>query len=98
MRELGRLFRTLCADKHTRWAKCISDIEFFFNITTHMSTGFSPMELHWGEKSKDKIMDIVKFPDSVHLSRDAKVILSKERLKNNFEHRIEGQRTPSKVI
>lgn len=38
MRELGRLFRTLCSDKHTRWAKHMSDMEFFLNITTHVST------------------------------------------------------------
>lgn len=47
-RELGRLFRTLCSDQHTKWAKFISNIEFFFNATTHSSTGFSPHELHFG--------------------------------------------------
>lgn len=29
MKELGRLFRTLCSDKHTRWSMHIRDIEFF---------------------------------------------------------------------
>lgn len=97
MRELGRLFRTLCADKHTRWAKCIGDIEFFLNATTHMSTGFSPMELHFGKKPKDQIMEIINFPNSIDVSRDAKIILAKARLKHNFDQRAKGQRTPSKI-
>lgn len=50
MRELGRFFRTLCADKHTRWAKHIQDIEFLLNITSHHSTGFAPIELHFNKK------------------------------------------------
>lgn len=29
MRELGRVFRTLWADKHTCSAKCVPDIDFF---------------------------------------------------------------------
>lgn len=29
MKELGRLFRTLCSDRHTRWAKHVIEIDFF---------------------------------------------------------------------
>ena len=29
MGELGRLFRTLCSDSHTGWAKHLADIELF---------------------------------------------------------------------
>lgn len=98
MRELGRLFRTLCFDKHTRWARCINDIEFFLNATTHVSTGFSPMELHFGKKSRDEIMELIQFPESDHLPQDAKIVLAKERLKKSFDQRAKGQGTSSKVI
>lgn len=44
MRELGRMFRTFCSDKHTRWVKHIPDIEFFLMrrlvvalVSPHMS-------------------------------------------------------------
>lgn len=98
MREIGRLFRTLCSEKHTRWAKCVNDIEFFLNATTHMGTGFCPMELHFGKKPKDEIMNIINFPESSLLTKDAKIILAKERLQRNFNKRLENQRTPSRIL
>ena len=39
MRELGRLFKTLCSDAHTKWAQYISHIESLLNVTTHTSMG-----------------------------------------------------------
>lgn len=91
MRELGRLFRTLCADRHTRWAKCISDIEFFFNITMHLSTGFSPCELHIGRKPTDRILDILRFPESIQPSGDMKIMIARDRLTKSFERRARSQ-------
>lgn len=97
MREIGRLFRTLCADKHTRWARCVSDIEFFLNSTTHMSTGFCPLELHFGKKPKDQIFDIVKFPEGENVSGEAKIVLARERLKKSFERRAKTQKSTSRI-
>lgn len=97
MRELGRLFRTLCSDKHTRWVKYVKDIEFFLNVTTHMSTGYSPFELHFGQKARDQVMEIISFPDSAPLSKDAKIMLAEERLRESFEQRSKSQKTISKV-
>ena len=61
MRELGRLFRTHCAAKHTRWAEFIPEIEKTLNNTQHYSMGLSPQELHFGTRSEDEIIKIVQY-------------------------------------
>lgn len=40
MREQGRLFRTMCSEKHTKWATLIPEIEVILNYTTYSSTGY----------------------------------------------------------
>lgn len=97
MRELGRLFRTLCSDKHTRWAKHIKDIEFFLNITTHYSTGFPPVELQFNKKSNDEIREIISFPEE-YLSKESKIVLARKRLQRNFNKRARTQKSSSKII
>lgn len=97
MRELGRLFRTLCADRHTRWAKHVKDMEFFLNITTHMSTGFSPLELHFNIKPSEEILKHIIFPESDQLSRDAKILLAREKINKAYQTRIRSQKTSSKI-
>lgn len=97
MRELGRLFRTLCADKHTRWAKHRGDIEFFLNVTTHSSTGFSPVELHFNVKPSDELLTYISFPQSQLLSRDAKILLARERIDKAHKCRLKQQKTKSKI-
>lgn len=98
MRELGRLFRILCSDKHTRWARHLSDIEWFLNVTTHFSTGFSPLELHFGTKPEDMVERIIDFPKGDDLSKDAKILLAREKINNNYAKRAKSQKRPSRVI
>ena len=93
MRELGRLFRTLCADKHARWGKCIGNIEFFLNVTTHFSTGFSPFELHFGVKPTDPIQSIINFPETQSIMKDAR-----ERIDKGFRRRTKAQKSSSKIV
>ena len=97
MRELGRLFRTLFSDAHTRWAKHLPEIECFMNITTHSSTGFSPHELHFGVKPYDQIRELVPFPSLTEYTHDAKIRLAKEKLLDNFERRKRSQKNPSAI-
>lgn len=97
MRELGRLFRTLCADKHTRWARCVADIEFFLNVTTHLSTGYSPCELHFGKGPTDRILQIINFPECGDQTKDIKIMLARSRMRKNFETRARAQGAPSRV-
>lgn len=85
MRELGRLFRTLCADKHTKWVTYVSKIEELLNMTQHQSTGYAPVELHFGESIKDKFQNVVSFPVAVGHAHDQIITMAKENLFANFE-------------
>lgn len=97
MRELGRLFRTLCSEKHTSWGKYVADIEYFLNITTHHSTGFSPFKLQFGLRPVNQIQMIVDFPEVEELSKDAKILLARERIQKSFEKRSRTQKASSRV-
>lgn len=72
-------------------------MELLLNSTTHCCTGYNPLELHWGIKPKDKIMDLFQFPESPDESHEVKIILAKERLLKNFECRKLYQKTISSV-
>ncbi|KAG8228940.1 hypothetical protein J437_LFUL011566, partial [Ladona fulva] len=50
MRELSRVFRTYCSEKHTEWLKLIPWINVWFNEVAHESTGITPTEVHFGRK------------------------------------------------
>lgn len=50
MKELGRLLRTYCHDKHNSWAKYIPNIENCLNSLPHTCTGLSPFEIIYGIK------------------------------------------------
>ena len=97
MRELGRMFRTLCSDRHTRWARCINTIEGMLNMAVHHSTGYAPCELHFGQKVTDEIEKIVKFPPGKELSHDLIIMKAGEHLRNDFEKRSRRQKKISCV-
>lgn len=98
MRELGRLFRTLCSEQHTKWGTYISQIQDLLNITTHFSTGYTPLELHFGKKPIDKIQKLISFPNSRECTHETKIIIAKERLAKNFRNRQKQQTSKTKVI
>lgn len=97
MRELGRLFRTLCSESHTRWAKNLPQIEYCLNITTHSSTGFSPYELHFGQKPRDQVQRLISFPEIKDLTHDEKIVIARRELKRNFE-KLELLESSSKLM
>jgi hypothetical protein len=61
MRELGRVFRVYCHEKHTMWAYVIPKIMIWFNVTTHSSTCITPYELHFGRKPTREIAQLINF-------------------------------------
>lgn len=97
MRELGRHFRTMCHDRHTRWARCITTIEKLLNTTVHSSTGYAPCELHFGQKATDEIQKIIKFPPGDPLPHNIIVTRAHENILKNFKKRREKQKTVSQV-
>jgi hypothetical protein len=55
MREIGRICRTYCNEKHTTWLKFVPLITRWINITTHESTGVTPFELQHGRRPDREI-------------------------------------------
>lgn len=87
MRELGRLFRTLCAEKHTKWVTFVLKIEEILNITVHQSTGVSPHELQYGHSVQDEVLKLVQFPKSEKPSHEYLIEMARENLRKNFQYR-----------
>lgn len=88
MRELGRLLRLYCHQKHTAWAKFIYKIETLLNCATHDSTGVPPILLEKNTHPELEIKNIISFPEqeqTKHISLE----LIKERLYTKSQKRIQ---------
>jgi hypothetical protein len=55
MRELRQLFQTYCQNAHANWTKVLSKIELLFNVTPHISTGYSSYEILLGKNSTNRL-------------------------------------------
>ena len=97
MRELGRLFRTFCADAHNTWVRHVPQIEKLPNITTHLSTGYAPYELQFGKRPQNELEQLLSFPDTTEDSHDHKILLANERILKNFDKRRGTQRSVPNV-
>jgi len=56
MRELSKFFGIYCHDNHKKWAELLPHIEGWLNKTVASSTGYSPLELMFGDR-KPSIFD-----------------------------------------
>jgi transposase InsO family protein len=97
MRELGKLFRVFCSEKHTKWSKFIPNIEQILNITVSQSTGYTPYQLQFDSDHQDKIKEIIKYPANKTEDKNFRIELAKERLAKNFHKRQKKQKGKSKV-
>ena len=97
MRELGRLFRTVCSQKHTKWVEFVPDMEKILNITVHQSTKLSPKELHFGKPIQDDIHELIKFPNTQARSHQYLITMARENMRRNFENRKKTQKHISRV-
>ena len=97
MRELGRIFRTYCADRHTKWARLVPFVQDCINMMVHQSTGFTPDFLHFGTTLKEKILKLFPLLEKDPPERNLVVQCANERLQRAFEQRCRGQKTRSRV-
>lgn len=97
MRELGRYFRTFCANKHTGWACHVSKIQDCLNLVTHESTGMSPYEIHYGKSPKDKLVEMFPIIKQALPTREIQLQQARERTKKAFDQRLSGQKKVSTV-
>lgn len=96
MRELGRIFRTYCHEKHTGWSDYLATIAMWFNVTTHHSTALTPHQLHFGEAPNRVIDKILTRPPAekgqpthdylIHLAKDHITKKSKARVQRHDSH------------
>lgn len=59
MKERDRLFRTYCQSSHAGWATFLNKIETLFNVTPHLSTGYSPYEILTGSNPPTTLSSLV---------------------------------------
>lgn len=77
MREIGRLLRIYCHNKHTAWAKYTNKIETLINCTVHESTEMAPITLELGKLPNQEVRKLITFPDQQDKSVDMVVIRAK---------------------
>lgn len=97
MRELGKLFRTYCSERHTGWAPHLPYVQDCLNLLRHQSTGEVPYELHFGQSSKEKIWELFPLLKAQPINREVQLQLANERLQKAFQQRSKSQVKPSKV-
>ena len=88
MRELGRMFRAYCRNKHTTWNKVLPNIEEWLNITVHDSVGFTPIELQYGIKPQSRIHKLLDFPDMITpIDMNVVVTMARDRMQQRANKR-----------
>lgn len=90
MRNLSRLFRSYCSEKHSRWALEMHKFAGFFNLVVHESTGYYAVELQ--AENLTSIPSVVRkkipYPeDPGQVPYERKHILAKKTLSSRTERR-----------
>lgn len=98
MRELGRIFRTYCTQKHTSWGRHVSFAQDCLNYSCHMSTGEIPYELHFGRSVHEKIYSLFPLLEARPIDRKFQIELANERLRKAFEQRSKNKGRGSKIV
>ena len=92
MRILGQFFRIYCNEKHTSWAKYLNEINQYLNLVTHTTTGFTPHELHYGYSPKQKITNLIRFPENEVQSHEVIIEIANQRTRQAYEKRRQRQK------
>lgn len=85
-RELIRLLRMLCHDRHTKWAVVLKDIAGYINNAIHESTGYTPFQIHFSKTERNPLLKGIEFPTG-ETSGVAIVELAHERLRSKAQRR-----------
>lgn len=79
MRELGRLFRTYCNERHNTWPQYVPYIEWVLNNVKHESTLHSPAELFLNDNVPNPVSQHLDYPQiNFPVSYHKKLILANE--------------------
>ena len=97
MREIGRILRTYCANRHTKWASYVNYVQDCINYTAHQSTRFTSYYLHYNKSTKENILNLFPRLRKEAVARDVQLRVANERLQKAFEQRCVTQKSVSKV-
>lgn len=67
-KEVGRMLRSYCYDKHTRWPSMLDFVERCLNNAVNESTGYKPAYLQFGTSPQHPIEKFVSFPTMESIS------------------------------
>lgn len=73
-REIGRILRTYCHDKHTRWCFYLEQTENWLNHSISESTNRTPWEVFKKQKPIRPIRDLIEFPKSDEETNIVKIV------------------------
>lgn len=100
-REIGRLLRSWCSEKHSKWACVIKDVENCINGVVHESTGSTPNLLQYGKSEYNNIRDFLAYPNETDPAKPITEIweLAKIRLRNKANLRQKtGRKKPCTIF
>jgi len=86
-KEIGKICRMMCHEKHTRWTDIVQLVEDCLNLSKHGTTEEIPFEMMFGERVKDMLERVVTFPMTRSFDHKKKLELVAERLKSKAEKR-----------
>nr|CAI5829092.1 unnamed protein product [Callosobruchus analis] len=66
-REVGRLLRMYCHEKHSKWACVVDFVEDCLNTAVSISTGYSPRYLQFGAENEHPVTKFIRFPIDVQV-------------------------------
>lgn len=69
------MLRSFCHERHTLWPNMLNSIEDCLNNVVNLSTGFSPMFLQKGIKTKAPMHKLIKFPEEAEVIIPREVVL-----------------------
>jgi hypothetical protein len=96
MRELGKYFRIYCHETHKKWPELVPHIENWLNSSVSQSTGYSPVELLYGNAKPDIFRRILKKHDDQLPTEEAltdKILKAYARMKLRADKRNAKRKT-----
>ena len=90
-RELGRFFRTLTSDKHTKWATYVPIIQSIINETHHATTEKTPWELHFQSAPERAWRQWLQLPAKEPSSLEERICLARDTMHRKIKGRAAKQ-------
>jgi hypothetical protein len=89
LKEVGRIIRTYCHEKHTKWLDLLPMVARWINISVNESTGFTPFQLQHGRKPELEVKQLIKPPllNNDPISIEDLYVIARKRMQYKAEAR-----------